>query len=109
MSYTGARDTTLVVSKGMQFRSHSQMDQIGMKMNEILGRQQQTDAEKMTFIRRWFAYYDLLDVTTMLELAIWRCNVDNNEQSAEARQRNCRNCGSDMNIIIPGVLPFLEG
>ena len=59
-------------------------------------------------IREWFSYYNLLDVTTMLELAIWRCNMDGNEQDAEARMASRQNCGNDMNVIIPAVLPFLE-
>ena len=57
---------------------------------------------------KWFAYYCLLDVTTILELAIWRVNMDGNEQDAEARQERRRMSGSDMNIIIPGVVSYLE-
>ena len=60
-------------------------------------------------IREWFAYYERLDVTTMLELAIWKVNLDGNERDAHARQASRQNCGGDMNVIIPAVLPFLEG
>ena len=45
----------------------------------------------------------------MLELAIWSVNMNGNGEDAEVRQRSRRNCGSDMNVIIPGVLEyFLE-
>ena len=99
---------TLVASKWMQYRSPGQLEEAEAKVNQILGIEQ-SDEEKIQCIREWFAYYDLLDVATMLELAIWRCNMGDNERDgAEARQRNRRNCGNDMNIIIPGVLPFLE-
>ena len=98
----------LVVSKWMQCRSSNQLGQIRAKVNEILGRRQHPEGQKIALIREWFSYYDLLDVTTMLELAIWRCN-NGNGQDAEIRQRNRRNCGGDMNVIIPGVLEYLEG
>ena len=78
-------------------------------MNEILARRRQPVGQKIALIRDWFAYYDQLDVTTMLELAIWRCN-NGDEQDAEARQRNRSNCGNnDMNVIIPGVVEYFEG
>ena len=44
----------------------------------------------------------------MLELAIWRVNMDGNERDGEARQASRRNCGSEMSIIIPGALEYLE-
>ncbi|KAL9186790.1 hypothetical protein ACHAXT_010510 [Thalassiosira profunda] len=99
---------TLVASKWIQFWSPGQLDQADARVNEILYRPQQTEDEKIQCIRKWFAYYDLLDVTTMLELAIWRCN-NRNERDMESRQRIRRQCGGDMNVIIPGVLPFLGG
>ena len=81
------------------------MHQIGF---EFLGRRRQTDGQKIALIREWFAYLDQSDVTTMLELAIWRANMNGNEQDAEAKQARRRDCGSDMNVIIPGVLRFSE-
>ena len=116
------RNITLVVSKWMQCRSPGQLAHAEAKVNEILGRHQQTEEEKIQCIRKWFAYYDRLDVTTLLELAIWRANMDGNGHDAEAMQRNPRmrrrrrgerdasrrNCGADMNIIIPAVLEYLE-
>ena len=97
----------LVVSKWMQFRCPGQLAQAEAKANKILSRNQQTEeARKSSSIREWFAYYDLLDVTTMLELAIWRCN-NGNERDAMARQAIRRNCGNDMSVIIPGVLDYL--
>ena len=99
----------LVVSKWMQYRSQRQLEQAEAKVNEILGRRRQTEGQKIALIREWFAYLDRLDVTTMLELDIWRCNINGNVQDAEARQASRRDGGSDMNVIIPGVLRFLEG
>lgn len=103
------QNRTVVASKWLQYRSHRQLAQAEAKMNEILGYRDQTDDEKIDCIRKWFAYYYLLDMSTMLELAIWRCNVDGNEQDADARYASRQNCGGDMNIIIPGVLSFLDG
>ena len=104
------RGRKLVVSKWMQYRSPSQLEEAKAKVNEIMGHRRQTEEEKIQCIREWFAYYHLLDVTTMLELAIWRCNVDAaNAQDANARQASRRNCGSEMNVIIPGVLQFFDG
>ena len=98
----------LVISKWMQYRSPSQLAQAEAKVNEILGRRQQTEEEKSQRIREWSAYYDLVDVTALLELAIWRVNMDGNEKDAKARQARRENCGGDMNVIIPGVLQFLD-
>jgi len=99
----------LVVSKWLQYRSPSQLALAEAKVNEILARPQQTEGQKITLIRERFAYYDRLDVTTMLELAIWRVNIVGNEQDANTRQARRRSFGSDMNIIIPRVLEYLEG
>ena len=97
----------LVVSKWMQYRSPGQLDQAQAKVWEILFRRHQPEGQKVALIREWFAYYERLDVTTMLELAIWRCN-NSIMQGAEARQAIRRSCGSDMNVIISGVLEYLE-
>ena len=97
----------LVISKWLQYRSPGQLAQAEAKVDEILSRPRMTEDEKIDCIREWFACYDLMDMSMMLELAIWRCN-NGNEQNAEARQASRRNCGNDMNVIIPGVLPFLE-
>ena len=102
-------ETKLVVSKWMQYRSPRQLAQAEAKVNEILGRHHQPVGQKVALIREWFAYYDRLDVTTLLELAIWRSNMNGNEQNAEAKRMLRRSCGSDMNVIIPGVLEYLEG
>ena len=98
----------LIVSKWMQYRSSSQLEQVEAKVNEILNLDEQREHEKIASIQNWFAYCDLLDVTTFLELAIWNVNMDGNEQDAEGRQARRRSCGSDMNVIIPAVLQFLE-
>ena len=94
------------MSKWMQYRSPGRLEQAEAKVNEILGRNQQMRDEKIQCIRNWFAYYDLVDVATMLELAIWKANMGVTEQDAEARQASRQNCGSDMNVIIPGVLSY---
>ena len=95
------------LSSGPQHaRSPGQLEQAETKVNEILGLDQ-TEDEKIRRIRKWFAYYHLLDVTTMLELAIWKCNNGTGEDAA-ARQSSRSNSGSDMNVIIPGVLDCLD-
>ena len=104
----GVRGRKLIVSKWLQHRSLSQLELAQAKVNEILGRPQETEEEKVRCIREWFAYYYLFDVTTMLELAVWRANMDANERDVEARQAGRRSCGNDMNVIIPCVLDYLE-
>ena len=99
----------LVVSRWMRYKSPDQLEQAETKVNVILSHPQQTTTEKIQAIREWLAYCEWLDVTTLLELAIWRCNMDGNERDAEARQASRRSCGSDMNIIIPAVGKYLEG
>ena len=103
------RRRKLVLSKWMQYRSPHQIEQVEAKVNEILSRPRQPEGQKITLIREWFAYYDWLDVTTMLELAIWKANMDANASGANGRQRSRQNCGNDMSVIIPGALIFLEG
>ena len=109
----------LVVSKWMQYRSPSQIEQAVTKVNEILDRDEprveelipedEHMEETVVSIRNWFGYYNMLDVTTMLELAIWKANMDGNqEQDMETRQARRRSCGNDMSVIIPGVLDCLD-
>ena len=97
------------MSKWMQYRSPLQLERAKTKVRGILRRIRQTEGQKSRCIREWFAYYDRLDVSTMLELAIWRVNMGGNERDADARQAIRQNCGSGMNVIILSVLPFLEG
>ena len=99
----------MVVSKWLQYRSPSQLEETEAKVNEILGRRRQPGGQKIALIREWFAYYERLDVTTMLELAIWRGNMNGSERDVSARQASRIRCGSDMNVIIPCVLKYFEG
>ena len=99
----------MVVSKWMQYRSPEQLEQAEAKVNEILGRDDENGPQKIESVREWFAYYNLLDVTSILELAIWRASMNCTERGAVARKASRRKCGNVMNVIIPGVLPFLEG
>ena len=92
----------------MQHRSPSQIGHAEAKVNEILCRRPQTEGQTIRLIREWFAYYDLSDVTTLLELAIWKANVNDIDQDAAARQDSRRRCGTGLNVVIPGVLRFLE-
>ena len=97
----------LIISKWIQYRSPRQIEQAEAKVNEILCHNTYTEEEKVDSIRDWFAYYDILDVTTMLELAIWRCN--NGKEQNAVRQASRRNCGSDMNIISRACYSFWRG
>ena len=86
--------------------------QIKMKntINEILDRGDSTKEKKLDQIRGLFTYYDLIDdAMTLLELAIWKANIDEtNNQDSDARQSCRRNCGAEMNIIMKGVLQFFN-
>ena len=105
MPVPAPRERKLVISKWLQYRSPVQLEQARAKVNEILGRQQ-TENEKIQCIREWFAYYERLDVTTMLELAIWGANIDGNGRDARQASRSRR--GNDMNVIIQAVLPYVN-
>ena len=79
-------------------------------IDEILDRGDSTKEKKLDQIRGLFTYYDLIDdAMTLLELAIWKANIDEtNDQGSDARQSCRRNCGADMNIIMKGVLQFFN-
>ena len=101
--------TTLVVSKWMQYRSPTQLQRAEAKVHEILDRLPQTEDRCIFHLREWFTYCDLSDISTMLELAIWKARMmDDDELDAEARQASRRRCGIDLNVIVPGVLLYLK-
>ena len=56
------------------------------------------------------AYCELIEATTILELAIWKAKLDQQyvEDIKEARQVCRTNCGAEMNIIMKGVLSFFS-
>ena len=93
---------------GCSTGAQSQLAQAQAKVYEILDDHERPGVVFIKRIREWFAYYDRLDVTTMLELAIWRVNINGNELDAEARQASRKRCGNDMSVIIPGVLEYLD-
>ncbi len=44
----------------------------------------------------------------MLELAIWKARMDDDELDADARRASRERCGNDLNVIVPGVLLYLK-
>jgi hypothetical protein len=107
--------STLVISKWMQYRCPSQLQRAEAKVHEILGLLPQTEdrgierGRRIFHLRKWFTYCDLSDISTMLELAIWKARMmDDDELDAEARQASRRRCGIDLNVIVPGVLLYLK-
>ena len=54
-------------------------------------------------------YWELREATTLLELAVWKSNLnDDTEQTAEMRQRRRQECGTDIHIIMNCVLEFFD-
>ena len=106
--------STLVISKWMQYRSPSQLQRAEAKVHEILGLLPQTEdrgsgrGRRIFHLRKWFTYCDLSDISTMLELAIWKARMDDDELDANARRASRERCGNDLNVIVPGVLLYLK-
>lgn len=71
---------------------------------------QVSHSEKLEMIRDLIFYHEVQTVgVTILELAIWKANIDHSGAGDhEARQACRQGCGSDMNIIINGVLQFFK-
>mmetsp|Transcript_6322 Transcript_6322/g.11267 ORF Transcript_6322/g.11267 Transcript_6322/m.11267 type:complete len:552 (-) Transcript_6322:211-1866(-) len=58
--------------------------------------------------KHWITYWDRMDATTNLELAIWKINLINGmDEDRESRLRIREGCGRDMKVIIDGVMEFL--
>lgn len=99
----------MVVSKCVKRMSANQLVEAEEKINAILSRQEQTKDEMLEQIRVLFAYYELVEATTLLELAIWKANIDEGVgRDHESRQTRRRACGRGMNVIISGVLQYFN-
>ena len=80
------------------------LEEVSNRINAITNNRERTKEEKLEHIRALFAYYELVEVTTILELELWKAKV--NEFDDLNFREECRfTCGAG--IIIPIVLPFL--
>lgn len=91
--------------------SLSDLAATGNGINDILNRRGQTRKEMLDNICGLISYFELATVgVTILELAIWKVNMDEKSaKDSEARQACRESCGTAMNIIIKGVLQFFGG
>jgi len=97
----------IVISKCLKSLSLNDLNGLEERIDEVLNWPGLTREEKLDQIRGFFTYYELIEATTVLELAIWKANIDeNNERDSKARQRCRRKCGASMNIIMKEVLKF---
>jgi hypothetical protein len=98
---------SLVASHWMQYRSDIEMQQIGERLRQILSRPI-TYAGKVEAMREWMFYLYRRDVSTLLELAIWKSGMNGNQPETDRTKREAiRNqLGNDMSVIIPSVMEY---
>lgn len=56
-------------------------------------------------------YHELFDATNILELAVWKAHMARvvaKDMGSDARQAYRKKCGSDIHVIIEGVLRFFS-
>ena len=79
-------------------------DLVEVEINETNNGRAPTREEILERIRVLPAYYELPEVTTILELALWKARMDEYDD-LNAREEYRVTCGAG--IIIPNVLSFL--
>lgn len=110
----------MVVSQFVNHLSSYQLTEAENKVNAIIGEQgpltgltwdedRRAQEERIARIRSLFAHYELVEATSILELAIWKANLDRGiAQDEEARQACRRRCGREINVVIAGALQYIE-
>jgi len=63
---------------------------------------------RLAQIHGLITYWELKDATSVLELAIWKTNLDDTAQTTELRQHRRQESGADMQIIMSHVLQFFD-
>jgi hypothetical protein len=74
---------------------------------KILGRPI-TYAGEVEDMREWMFYLYRRDVSTLLELAIWKTGMNDNQPETDRAKREAirDQLGNEMNIIIKGVMKY---
>ena len=62
--------------------------------------------ESLDRICRLITYYELKEATTIIELALWKAEIE--EEGHQGREECRVLCGADINIVMKGVLPFFS-
>ena len=106
------KHSMMIISKHvLNCMSSSCLTQAENRINEILSTNTRTRKDNLERVRGLIAYYELVEATTILELAIWKANMgarENDQQDDEARQACRQNCGADMNVIVKLVLQYFK-
>ena len=105
---TGTCPLMIISTKSVQYMSWSRLKRIERRINEIVNSIEWVVKDEFDLVRGLITYHELTEVTTLLELAIWKAHLatigKENLYDIEARQHCRLNCGSDMNVIIRGML-----
>ena len=97
----------VIASKCVKSMSMSGLTEVANRINAFINDCERTRKENtIGQIRALFAYCELVEATTILELYLWKVKVDDfDDWNARTRDQCHVKCGAD--ITIPNVLPFL--
>lgn len=127
---------TIDIARRIESTSDDRKSLIHDKLNAIPNRIDDTDylgrgkiPQSMQYslakIHGLITYWELEEATTIIEFAIWKCNIHiafiqiialqafpfftkNDNAGNETRQRIRRHCGREMQVIMTGVLQFFD-
>ena len=96
------------VSRNLEELSTSQMAIVNVRIDEISAfNDTRLKTEKLKQIRGLVQYWLLRKATACVELALWKCKLDECNVEEELDRESCRvNCGAE--IVIPLILRFFE-
>ena len=72
------------------------------------GKIPQPTQDSLAKIHGLITYWELKEATTIIELAVWRCNMKNENANDESRQLIRTHCGRKIQAIMSGVLQFFD-
>lgn len=96
---------TLILNK---FSEISGVDFSGTWSTMTYGLVPREAKQRLARIHGLITYWELKESLPLLELAVWKSNLNDMEQTSEMRQRRRRECGTDIHIIMNCVLEFFD-
>ncbi|KAL7527132.1 hypothetical protein ACHAWF_002048, partial [Thalassiosira exigua] len=96
----------LVVSSWSLGLHGQDLASIQSAISGVLNRQEEMEKQKIQLIRQLIRNLELVEASTILELALWKAKIDKPNADADMREDCRRNCGAP--IIVPNVLSYLN-
>ena len=97
---------TMILTKCSNYISVTGLAEVANRNNVITNSFERTAKEILKQIRVLFAYYEMVEATTILKLAIWEGNVDEFDDGSARTREECHViCGA--NGVIHTVLSFI--